>query len=74
MKPIVCAWHQCAKEFQPQHPRETFCCPACRRARGRWKAARGGPLVDLLLTEQVEALMDAKRRIQKEITDAKNTP
>lgn len=66
----TCAWHECRAEFEPAHPREKFCSPACQRARGAWKARRGGPLVDMLLSGNVEALMDAKRRIQQEITDA----
>lgn len=65
-----CAWHECGRAFKPMHPREKFCCPACQRARGAWKARRGGPLVDMLLEGDVDALMEAKRKIKKEIEDA----
>jgi len=68
-----CAWHECGRAFEPADPRQDFCCPDCRKARGAWKARRGGPLVDMLLSGDVEALMEAKRKIKKEIEDA-DTP
>jgi hypothetical protein len=65
-----CAWHECDQVFEPTDPRQEFCCPVCRKARGAWKARRGGPLVDMLLTNNFTGLIEAKARIQKEIADA----
>lgn len=65
-----CAWHECNAEFTPGDPRQRYCCPACQRARGAWTARRGGPLVDLLLADNVEGLQQAKARIEKEVNDA----
>ena len=65
-----CAWHECGRAFEPADPRQKFCCDACGRARGAWKSRRGGPLVDMLLNGDTEALAKAKRRIEKEISDA----
>lgn len=65
-----CAWHECGRMFVPGHPREKFCSHACQRARGAWKARRGGPLVDPLLNDDAATLLAARRKIQKEIDDA----
>lgn len=66
-----CAWHECGRLFEPIAPRrQHFCSHTCRKARGAWKARRGGPLVDMLLTNDAAGLVAAKRRIQKEIDDA----
>lgn len=65
-----CAWHECGRAFEPADPRQEFCCPECRKARGAWKARRGGPLVDMLLEGNVDALMEAKRKIYWEIRNA----
>lgn len=66
----TCAWHECGRGFDPGDTRRNFCCPACQRARGSWKERRGAPLVDLLLTGDAMALIEAKRKITKEIADA----
>ena len=63
-----CAWHECNRAFTPGHHRQKFCSPECQKARGAWKARRGGPLVDLLLADNKKALEEAKRRIKEEMT------
>lgn len=65
-----CAWHECNREFEPTDFRQEFCAPECRKARGAWKARRGGPLVDMLLNGNADALMEQRLRIKKEIEDA----
>lgn len=65
-----CMWHECGKAFEPTDPRQEFCGPKCRKARGAWKARRGGPLVDMLLANDADGLMKAKRKIHKEIKNA----
>jgi len=64
-----CAWHECNAVFIPQDRRQKFCGPECSKARGAWKARRGGPLVDMLLADDAAGLTIAKRKIQKEIAD-----
>jgi hypothetical protein len=66
----TCAWHECGKAFEPSDPRQEFCCVACRKDRGAWKARRGGPLVDMLLSGDVTALMETKAKIKQEIENA----
>lgn len=65
-----CLWHKCNKKMHVSHGNKKFCSPACQRARGAWKANRGGPLVDMLLNNDAKALIEAKRHIQEEIENA----
>lgn len=66
----ICAWHECRRPFEPEDPRQTYCSPACQKARGAWKARRGAPLVDMLLAGDGRGLIAAKRRLEEEIKDA----
>lgn len=67
-----CLWHECGALFVPEDHRQGFCTPACRKARGSWKAKRGGPLVDMLLRGDATGLIAAKTKLQAEIKE--NTP
>lgn len=64
-----CAWHGCCAEFTPEDPRQRFCGKDCQRKRAAWKERRGATLVDLLLSGNSRALIEAKRKIEKEVTD-----
>lgn len=66
-----CAWHECNREFEPTDPKQKFCCPECRIARSSWTAYRGGQLVNLLLAGDAAGLLQHKRKLEREIEDAK---
>jgi hypothetical protein len=67
-----CAWHKCARVFEPEHVLTRFCSKECQQHRAGWKCVRGGTLVDLLLSGDAKGLMAAKQKLEKEIED--NTP
>jgi hypothetical protein len=63
----TCRWHQCNKPFEATDGRQEFCCPACRKARGHWKAVKGAPLVDMLLSGDFAGLDAIRITLTKEI-------
>jgi hypothetical protein len=67
----ICAWHECNKPFTPEDGRQKFCCSECRVERGKWKAKRGGPLVDMLIAGDIDGILNINRRIKREIENAK---
>lgn len=67
----ICEWHKCRQPFSPSNNRQTFCCPACKKARQNWKQMRGAALVDLLIANDGPALVAERRKLLEEINAAR---
>lgn len=64
---MECKWHECRKEFAPDHPRQKFCCLKCQRARGSWKERRGAVLVDMLIEMDAVGLASERKKLLTEV-------
>jgi len=64
-----CLWHECDKEFAPDHHLQRFCSKACQSARANWKARRGSALVDPLLDGKLADLETARDKMKREIEE-----
>lgn len=70
----TCKWHKCHQRFEPQHGSQQYCSSRCRQKRLEWAKTRGSAIVNMLLDtpwdKVVDASLEAKQRLEREVHDA----